>query len=148
MQRRLWFVFLAMISGSVVAEEPEKYAVERYSVIWQSSKFAKKSEGKVRSNDYKSWILGGVFYLDGKDTAVIINDATGSVEEIDEKGKSPSGLTLVRVLRGGDGKAIRVEVKDEARTFWIARTKIKTATPVQLTGPVVEKEEQKKVASK
>lgn len=148
MKKCFWVVFLAVLSGSAFAEEPETYAVERYSVIWKSSKFAKKSEGKVRVNDYQSWILGGVFYLDGHDTAVIINDATGTVEEVDPKKKSPSGLTLLRVLRGGDGKAIRIEVKDDERQFWIARTKMKKVTPSQLTKPTVVVEEQKKVVSK
>ena len=149
MKNCIWIVFLIVaVSGFAFGEEPERYSVERYSVIWQSSKFAKKTDGKARPNDYEGWFLGGVFYLDGKDTAVIINGATGAVEEVDQNKKSPSGLTLLQVLRGGNGKAIRIEVKDEVRTFWIARTKRKATLPPQLTDSESDQEEQKKVVSK
>lgn len=137
-----------LIIGAVVlvwplfAQEPSKtqvkpgpvYPVQRYETLWKSSLFG-KSATTTAAKTSAEWNLAGVFEIDGKKSAILMNERTGAVENVTVEAANSSGIKLVTVQTGGIGAPPRVEISQNGKTQWVTARKIQptgvqnTATP-------------------
>lgn len=118
---------LVFIGGAASGgEKPQGYSIERYAVIWQNSILVKSTSEKGNVEESSThWSLSGVFSFQGGHGAVIVNQTTGSMQQIETGKKNDSGMTLVAVS-GLDSKVEPLKVKvanREGETFWVVNTR-------------------------
>lgn len=91
--------------GIVSAQEPKRFSIQRYSVLWKTDAFAhiqKKTNSNnkatsIAASDSSDWAVAGLFEIDGKAGAIIVNSSTKAVEQISADSESPSGFRLAKV---------------------------------------------------
>ncbi len=123
MFRLIILLILSSTTSLVVAQDkPKGYSLERYAVIWQNSLFTKTDSPKGRDipNSSSYWTLAGTFSFPGGQGAMIVNRATGMVEQIQTTEKNSSGMILVEVLPSKESGFISVKVEHEGRMFWVS----------------------------
>lgn len=108
--------------GAFGQEKPKSFSVKRYSVIWQNSFFGQVSPPKTTIDFSVEWSLSGVFSFNGGHGAVIVNQANGEMEQIENHKYNESGLKLLDVLgaKGDDPEGMRIQVKAKSgQVFWV-----------------------------
>ncbi|MDF1755694.1 MAG: hypothetical protein P1U89_23090 [Verrucomicrobiales bacterium] len=114
-------IFSVLIPFSGAQDRPSAYSLDRYSVIWQKSMFARQTKDRGLPNSSIYWNLAGVFSYDGGRGAVIVNQATGAVEQVEENKKNASGLCLLDVIENHKTGAASVKIEQNGKTFWVSK---------------------------
>ena len=123
--------------------EPQPYPVERYNLLWQTDVYKKQevkrpSPQMTHNQQETPWFVAGVFSIDGKKGAVIMNRDSGAVEEVGEDYVSNSGITLTKIFPTASGQLPRIEVSIQGEKH--------TLTGVRNSGPKKPKNQQKSAA--
>lgn len=106
----------SLLGPCVAQEVAGTYSVDRYSVLWQQSVFAGKTDrGELINFKAEEWALVGVFTFDKGEGAVIVNRKSGSVEQVEQGMANRSGLKLISVLPadGEQPQRARIEFGDK-----------------------------------
>lgn len=141
MKRCLITLLLFVAVCTVKAEEPKAFSVNRYSLLWQSNAFRKapppkppKPKRDIARQPDSNWQVAGIFVIQGKQGAVVMNSKTKAVEQISSDSESPSGLRLLRVHDTRVGQLPRIEVIENGR-----RIVLTGITPRPTTAPKAPK---------
>ncbi|NNE93568.1 MAG: hypothetical protein HKN23_18120 [Verrucomicrobiales bacterium] len=105
------------------------HPVTRYESLWKQSLFRSQSGAASRASQ-SEWNLAGVFEIEGKKGAVIVNEKTGAIQNVTLEAPNEDGFQLLAVQSGGNGAPPRVEIAQQnGSRIWVTARKMKAPTP-------------------
>ncbi len=108
------------------------YPVQRYESLWKHSLFGRTHAATTKAAP-SEWNLAGVFEIDGKKGAILLNEKTGAVENVTVDEPNDSGIQLVIVQPGGKGAPPRVQISQNGKNQWVTSRKIESSDPAPAT---------------